>query len=99
VTVEAVLIRNVLLIMSTGSTLSEDSSSDINDATVVLESRTPVKNRRKISKENGSNGFLVLEPMLPPCRICAEKASGFHYGANTCEACKVRQRLVRDELI
>jgi len=31
----------------------------------------------------------VTEPMLPPCRICSEKASGFHYGANTCEACKV----------
>lgn len=27
-------------------------------------------------------------PLLPPCRICGEKASGFHYGANTCEACK-----------
>ena len=27
--------------------------------------------------------------MLPPCRICNEKASGFHYGVNTCEACKV----------
>ncbi|ESO83262.1 hypothetical protein LOTGIDRAFT_133697 [Lottia gigantea] len=26
--------------------------------------------------------------MLPPCRVCGEKASGFHYGANTCEACK-----------
>ena len=30
-----------------------------------------------------------LSPMLPPCRVCGEKASGFHYGANTCEACKV----------
>lgn len=28
-------------------------------------------------------------PLLPPCRVCGEKASGFHYGANTCEACKV----------
>ena len=27
--------------------------------------------------------------VLPPCRICGEVASGFHYGANTCEACKV----------
>ncbi|KAI0228749.1 Nuclear hormone receptor E75 [Lamellibrachia satsuma] len=26
--------------------------------------------------------------MLPPCRICSERASGFHYGVNTCEACK-----------
>ena len=29
------------------------------------------------------------EPLLPPCCVCGEKASGFHYGANTCEACKV----------
>lgn len=29
-------------------------------------------------------------PFLPPCRVCGEKASGFHYGVNTCEACKVR---------
>lgn len=27
--------------------------------------------------------------LLPPCRVCGDKASGFHYGANTCEACKV----------
>lgn len=26
---------------------------------------------------------------LPPCRVCGDNASGFHYGANTCEACKV----------
>ncbi|KAL3842740.1 hypothetical protein ACJMK2_020728 [Sinanodonta woodiana] len=26
--------------------------------------------------------------ILPPCRICHEKASGLHYGVNTCEACK-----------
>ncbi|XP_062580269.1 nuclear receptor subfamily 1 group D member 2-like isoform X2 [Saccostrea cucullata] len=25
---------------------------------------------------------------LPPCRVCGDNASGFHYGANTCEACK-----------
>ncbi|XP_059170283.1 retinoic acid receptor gamma-like [Physella acuta] len=26
--------------------------------------------------------------LLPPCRICGDVSSGFHYGANTCEACK-----------
>ena len=26
---------------------------------------------------------------LPPCRVCAQPASGLHYGLNTCEACKV----------
>ena len=28
-------------------------------------------------------------PILPPCEVCGEKSSGYHYGANTCEACKV----------
>ncbi|KAL3868923.1 hypothetical protein ACJMK2_041675 [Sinanodonta woodiana] len=28
------------------------------------------------------------KPMLPPCRVCGDRASGFHYGAYTCEACK-----------
>ncbi|KAL4224659.1 hypothetical protein ACF0H5_015356 [Mactra antiquata] len=27
-------------------------------------------------------------PLLPPCRVCGDKASGYHYGVNTCEACK-----------
>ena len=29
------------------------------------------------------------EPILPPCQVCGDQASGYHYGANTCEACKV----------
>ena len=28
--------------------------------------------------------------VLPPCRVCGAQATGFHYGANTCEPCKVR---------
>ena len=30
------------------------------------------------------------EALLPPCYICGEKATGYHYGAITCEPCKVR---------
>lgn len=31
--------------------------------------------------------------LLPPCRVCGERASGLHYGANTCEPCKVCTRI------
>ena len=29
--------------------------------------------------------------MLPPCVVCGDRSSGYHYGANTCEACKVKE--------
>ncbi|KAL3868922.1 hypothetical protein ACJMK2_041674 [Sinanodonta woodiana] len=38
--------------------------------------------------DKGVDRSTGLPPMLPPCRVCGDKASGLHYGANTCEACK-----------
>jgi len=29
------------------------------------------------------------DPILPPCRICGTKATGYHFGVITCEACKI----------
>ena len=37
-----------------------------------------------------ARGAAAPPRILPPCRVCGLTATGFHYGANTCEACKVR---------
>lgn len=56
---------------------------------------TPPKKRRKgnIDEDAGLQKPVRTAPtntsLLPPCRVCQEPGAGFHYGVNTCEACKV----------
>lgn len=38
-------------------------------------------------QDENSSGSLALE-----CRVCADRASGFHYGVHACEGCKVSAR-------
>ena len=68
-----------------------DDGSDIDCTSTTSFSRLNLKNNKKPSIERESN--LSSESILPPCRICAEKASGLHYGVNTCQACKVSPKL------
>ena len=56
------------------------------------ESEVPKQKRRR-KRRKLDLGEPPLPPaltVLPPCEVCGHKSSGFHYGANTCEACKVR---------
>lgn len=63
---------------SSSCILTPDSGIDESDD-YVEETKTK---HRKNQPPDGN--------LLPPCRVCGEKASGLHYGANTCEPCKVR---------
>ncbi|KAH3883471.1 hypothetical protein DPMN_007428 [Dreissena polymorpha] len=47
------------------------------------ESKEPKTSNRKAKSNAGAETLL-----LPPCKVCGGKASGFHFGVITCEACK-----------
>ncbi|KAL8573891.1 hypothetical protein ACOMHN_029339 [Nucella lapillus] len=72
---------------------AENSSSE--DETGTCSSSTDTKRPHKKTKSGSSNKMAPklqrsthVNNNLPPCRICADAASGFHYGVNSCEACK-----------
>jgi hypothetical protein len=55
----------------------------------ICNPMSPSSNAAAAAGQRSQMSSTSQAPLLPPCRVCGEKASGFHYGANTCEACKV----------
>ena len=49
-------------------------------------------------KPAGHVWYDPLEETVIPCTVCNGRANGFHYGADTCAACKVRFSLPIAEL-
>ncbi|XP_045180934.2 nuclear receptor ROR-beta-like [Mercenaria mercenaria] len=64
------------------------SSFSPSSCSLQVESPSNVIPKVKKTRKRVKNPDPPPEPILPPCSICDEKSSGYHYGANTCEACK-----------
>jgi hypothetical protein len=45
------------------------------------------KVQKKKAPRTGSAPYATVP--LPPCKICGGNSTGYHFGAITCEACKV----------
>ena len=49
--------------------------------------------------ENGDAALAIkMKPDGPKCKVCDDKASGYHYGVTSCEGCKVRKERERESV-
>ncbi|KAK3580925.1 hypothetical protein CHS0354_008216 [Potamilus streckersoni] len=68
---------------------SFDSRGERPNKLIKLEPVSPQPDDSRRSPDSAQMKKVTsTTPTLPPCRVCGERASGFHYGVNTCEACK-----------
>ncbi|GFN98744.1 nuclear receptor ror-gamma [Plakobranchus ocellatus] len=58
---------------------------------------SPLRSKKSAGEKRERKAPVYSSP-LPPCKICGGKASGLHYGVNTCEACKLTKPSICSKL-
>lgn len=80
----------------TGAALGLPNGNQVgsNNADSEIPSRTadqPTSENEDTGNQTDKHRNWHVKPYaLPPCRVCGAKGTGFHYGVNTCEPCKVK---------
>ncbi|XP_052763252.1 nuclear receptor ROR-beta-like isoform X2 [Mya arenaria] len=89
----------------TGSDISHPLSSSftlphLSGPPPAEDYNSKVKPTEKRRRRREKNPDPPPEAILPPCKVCGDKSSGYHYGTNTCEPCKAffRRTLKKKEV-
>ncbi|XP_077357167.1 peroxisome proliferator-activated receptor alpha-like isoform X2 [Festucalex cinctus] len=58
------------------------------ESSITLDTLTPASSPSPAGCDDAPEGDEAVGPLSLECRVCSDKASGFHYGVHACEGCK-----------